>query len=303
MQTIKYNNLTWIDINNPNQKDIEYLKENFNFHHFILDELLKPTMRPKVEKYDRYIFMVLHFPIFIQRIKRTFAREIDLLITPDAVITIHYESIEPLQEFLDKCVMKGEIREKTMSKSAGHLIYYIIENLFDFSFRELDHIQQKIDKIESKMFKNAERKIIEDISIVRRDIANFIRTIKPQKTILNSLMARGPEFFGKEMKPYFTDMIGDYTRVVNELENHKEIIEALHDTNESLLTTRTNEIIKVLTLFAVIVFPLTLIAAIFGMNTKILPIVGRPNDFWIVMGIMIMATIGMFGYFKYKKWV
>ncbi|MEK7627739.1 MAG: magnesium transporter CorA family protein [Patescibacteria group bacterium] len=303
MQTIKYNNLTWIDINNPNQKDIEYLKENFNFHHFILDELLKPTMRPKVEKYDRYIFMVLHFPIFIQRIKRTFAREIDLLITPDAVITIHYESIEPLQEFLDKCVMKGEIREKTMSKSAGHLIYYIIENLFDFSFRELDHIQQKIDKIESKMFKNAERKIIEDISIVRRDIANFIRTIKPQKTILNSLMARGPEFFGKEMKPYFTDMIGDYTRVVNALENHKEIIEALHDTNESLLTTRTNEIIKVLTLFAVIVFPLTLIAAIFGMNTKILPIVGRPNDFWIVMGIMIMATIGMFGYFKYKKWV
>ena len=153
------------------------------------------------------------------------------------------------------------------------------------------------------MFKNAERKIIEDISIVRRDIANFIRTIKPQKTILNSLMARGPEFFGKEMKPYFTDMIGDYTRVVNALENHKEIIEALHDTNESLLTTRTNEIIKVLTLFAVIVFPLTLIAAIFGMNTKILPIVGRPNDFWIVMGIMIMATIGMFGYFKYKKWV
>jgi magnesium transporter len=303
MQIIKHNNLIWVDINNPDKKDIDYLKENFLFNSFTLNELQMPTVRPKVEEYDKYLFMVLHFPIFIKRQKRTFSREIDILITDNAVVTIHYEGVEPLQMLIDKCSLKGVEKEKIMGRTAGYLMYQIIEELFDFSFREIDHIQKKIDEIEGKMFRNAEQKIIEDISIVRRDIANFIRTVKPQDTILKSLAARGPVFFGDQMKPYFTDMIGDYTRVINALENHKEIIEALQDTNESLLTTRTNEIMKVLTLFAVIVFPLTLVAAIFGMNTETLPIVGLKNDFWFVMGIMVIATLIMFGYFKIKKWL
>lgn len=303
MQIIKHNGLVWIDINNPAEKDIDYLKKNFLFNSFTVKELQVPTVRPKVEEYDKYLFMVLHFPIFIKRQKRTFSREIDILITDNTVVTIHYESVEPLQALIDKCSLKGMEKEKTMGKTAGYLMYRIIEELFDFSFREIDHIQKKIDEIEKKMFKGVEQKIIEDISIVRRDVVNFIRTIKPQNTILSSLAARGPIFFGSQMKPYFIDMIGDYTRVMNALENHKEIIETLQDTNESLLTIKTNEIMKILTLFAVIVFPLTLIAAIFGMNTETLPIVGLESDFWIVMIIMVMATIVMFGYFKMKKWL
>lgn len=295
--------MTWIDINNPAKKDVDYLKKHFNFHQFILDELLIPTVRPKVDEYNGYLFMVLHFPIFVKRQKRTFSREIDFLITKDIIITIRYEAIEPLQTLFDECTLQGIKREKIMGKTTGYFMYQIIEALFDFSFRELDHIQQKINHIEGEMFRRMEQKIIEDISMVRRDIANFIRTIKPQKTILDSLAARGSKFFGEEMEPYFTDMLGDHTRVINMLENHKEIIEALHDTNESLLTIRTNEIMKILTIFAVIVFPLSLLAAIFGMNTVILPIVGLPYDFWLIIGIMAAATITMFGYFKWKRWI
>lgn len=301
MQILKQNNVTWIDIINPAEKDIDYLKKYLSFQQFTLNELLVPTARPRVEKYDHYLFMVLHFPIFVKRRKRTFAREIDFLITENAVITAHYGPLEPLQVLFDECTLQGAKKEKIMGQTSGHLVYYIIEALYDFSFRELDHIQRKIDKIESKMFHRMEQEIIEDISIVRQDIANFIRTIKPQKAILDSLSARGLDFFGKNMEPYFTDMLGDHTRVINALENHKEIIETIRDTNESLLTIRTNEIMKVLTVFAVIVFPLTLIAAIFGMNTEILPLIGLPHDFWIIMGIMAISTLIMFGYFKFKK--
>ncbi len=303
MQIVQHNNLTWIDINSPTKKDVEYLRENFNFDKTILDELLVSTVRPKVDEHDGYLFTVLHFPIFIKRQNRTFSRELDFLITKDALITIHYKTIEPLQMLLDECAMRGITREKVLGKETGHILYHIIEALFEFSFRELEHIQEKIDNIEAKMFKNREKEIIEEMSIVRRDIASFTGAIKPQKATLNSLTVRGPSFFGKEMKPYFTDMLGDYARVISMLENHKEVIESLHDTNESLLSTRTNEVMKILTIFAVVVFPLTLVAAIFGMNTTTLPIVGLPNDFWIIMGIMVLATVGMFWYFKSKKWM
>ena len=303
MQIIKHNNLTWIDINNPTPKDIEYLKDNFHFDQFILDELFVPTVRPKVEEYNHYLFMVLHFPIFIPRKKRTFSREIDFIITKDAIITAHYAAIEPLQVLFDSCSLSGANKEKAFGKNTGNLLYKIIEALFEFSFRELNHIQQKIDEVEEEISRNPDATIIEDIAIVRRDVANFIRTVRPQKTIFNSLAIRGSRFFGEQMEPYITDMLGDYARVMDALENHKEIIEALHDTHESLLTTRTNEIMKTLTILALTVFPLTLIAAIFSMNTQIMPIVGQPNDFWIILGIMLASTIGIFSYFKMKKWL
>ena len=199
MQIIKHNNLTWIDINNPTPKDIEYLKDNFHFDQFILDELFVPTVRPKVEEYNHYLFMVLHFPIFIPRKKRTFSREIDFIITKDAIITAHYAAIEPLQVLFDSCSLSGANKEKAFGKNTGNLLYKIIEALFEFSFRELNHIQQKIDEVEEEISRNPDATIIEDIAIVRRDVANFIRTVRPQKTIFNSLAIRGSRFFGEQM--------------------------------------------------------------------------------------------------------
>src|SRR3990167_3308178 len=117
MQIIKHNNLTWIDINNPTPKDTEYLKDNFHFDQFILDELFVPTVRPKVEEYNHYLFMVLHFPIFIPRKKRTFSREIDFIITKDAIITAHYAAIEPLQVLFDSCSLSGANKEKAFGKN------------------------------------------------------------------------------------------------------------------------------------------------------------------------------------------
>jgi len=117
------------------------------------------------------------------------------------------------------------------------------------------------------------------------------------------LKERGKEFFGKINEPYFTDIIGDHIRVWNLLENNKETIESLQQANDSLLSHRTNRIMKIITLFAVIVFPLTLIAAIFGMNTNHLPIVGMRYDFWIILGLMILGMTFMIILFKVKKWL
>lgn len=304
MEKVKIGNLTWVDIVDPDKKDLKFLGGNYGFHPIVLKELLSPTLRPKVEHYDGYLFMVLHFPVYNPKEKTTKSMELDFLITKDSLITIRYGKIQALQELRKKC-RAGE--ERLRRESSATLLHCMLEELDSFSLRQLDHITKKIDGVQKKIFKSRtpkqENEMVEKISLIRMDILNFRRTIKPQGVILRSLRTRGLDFFGKPLEPYFIDIIGDYLRVWNLLENHKETIESLQETNDSLLTNKANRVMGVLTMFAVIVFPLTLIAAIFGMNTKVLPLVGLAHDFWIVFGIMIIGTVFMLIMFKLKKWL
>jgi len=304
MRKIQIKNLTWVDVVDPKKEDIEYLK-SLDFHPLVLNELLVPTLRPKVEQYDNYLYMVLHFPIYHPKEKTSKSMEVDFLITRYAVITVRYGKIEPLQEFWKKCEI-GEV-ESQFQYSAASLLYCMLQELNKFSLRQIDHITKKIDAIEKAVFEENrlgnEEKLVEDITVIRRDILDFRKAIKPQDTILESLKVRGMEFFGKLTKPYFSDIIGDSMRVWELLENHKETIESLQEANDSLLSHRTNRIMKLITLFAVIVFPLTLFATLFSMRAENVPIVGMKNDFWIIIGIMMIGMITMLTVFKKKKWL
>jgi len=247
---------------------------------------------------------LVHFPIYNPREKTTKSMELDFLITKNTLITVRYAKIKPLQEFWRDCEI-----DKTVyfQNSPAFLLHCMLEKLNSFSFRQIDHITRKINDVEKRIFEvrgtKEEEKLVESITLIRRDILDFRRTIKPQSTILRSLKARGVAFFGKRMGPYFTDIIGDHLRVWDLLENHKETIESLQEANDSLLSNRTNLVMKVLTMFAVVVFPLTLLAGIFGMNTHYLPIVGTKYDFWIVVGIMLAGTAFMLAIFRKKKWL
>lgn len=304
MEKIQIQNLNWIDLVDPDRKDINYLRENFNFHPVVLKELLSPTLRPKVEHYNGYLFMVLHFPIYHPKEKSTKSLELDFLITKDALITIRYEKIQPLQEFWKKC--QTDRQYLYFQNSPALLLHCMLEELNNFSLRQIDHITKKINDIEKRIFKTKKTKeeteLVEKILLIRKDILDFRRTIKPRSAILESLKSRGIEFFGKKMEPYFIDIIGDHMRIWDLLENHKETIESLQEANDSWLSNRTNLVMKILTLFAVIVFPLSLLAAIWGMNTQYLPIVGMRYDFWIILAIMMIGTFFMLAVFKRKKW-
>ncbi|HPJ80304.1 MAG TPA: magnesium transporter CorA family protein [Candidatus Portnoybacteria bacterium] len=304
MQKIQIKNLTWVDIVDPKKEDILYL-QSLDFHPVVLKELQSPTLRPKVEEYDNYLYMVLHFPIYHPKEKTSKSMEIDFLITKYSLITVRYGKIQPLQELWGKCQFGNE--DSLFNYSAASVLYYILQELNKFSFRQIDHITKKINALEGKIFKNHnsknEEKLVEEISIIRRDILDFRRTLKPQETILNSLRTRSINFFGQITLPYFDDIIGDHLRVWELLDNHKEAIESLQESHNSLLSNKTNRIIKVLTLFTGIMLPLSLLAGIFGMNTRHDPIIGNRYDFWIISGLMFILAIIMIIIFKKKKWL
>ena len=303
MQAIKGENLTWIDIKNPQDPDVRWLKKRFRFHPLVLKEILPPIDYPKIENFGDYLFITIFYPYFDRETSSTVPFELDIIVGKDFLVTVHYKDIVPLKAVFDKCNLYKEIREEYTDEGSGELLYRIIRGIFQACFPKLGHIKDNINEIEADIFNKEYRESVNRISLVKRDIIGFQRIISPQKIVLEKLIEESEKFFGKKLTPYFHNLLSQHDQINGILKTQYQTLFALDSTNESLLTNRTNEIIKILTLFSVVVFPLTLLAAIFGMNTDYLPFVGKEGDFWIITGIMLGGMVLMLGFFKFKKWI
>lgn len=303
MITIKSPNVTWLDIKNPSPKELKYLAENYNIHQLILDGLEKPTVRSQAEDYNGYVYLVLHFPVFNRNKKISESVEIDFIITPDTLISVRYEELEPLDDFLRKCKQpSGAVRKNVLSKGAIFLFFHLMKEMYSFSSRQLDHMDEKISQIEEAIFSGHHKEMLLALSLARSDVLNFLRTLRPQSTVLESLLVRS-ESFEIKAKPYLVDLLGEHNRVLNQADNNRETIEGLQTTNDSLLDHKTNDVIKMLTVITFIALPLTLISSLFGMTSQNIPLVDRPNAFWIIITIMLSVAATFIIFFKSKKWL
>ncbi|MBI3335635.1 MAG: hypothetical protein HY001_04010 [Candidatus Portnoybacteria bacterium] len=300
MRERKINNLSWISIIKPNRDDVEEIREHFpQVHHLIIENLVSPTLRPHVENYDGHIYMVLHFPQFIKHEHRVVANEIDFILMPQTLITVQYETIDVLENFWHECG-SGEVAHE-YGKTPIHLLYYLLRQFFGASLQELDAIQNEIDLIEDKIFSGDEKEILQNISILKRNILDFRRAVKPEHLTLESLRMRGEDLYGLDVRPYLSDIISEYLRVWNLLENHKETIDALYETNSALLNARTNSSVLAFTVLAFTTFVPMTIAAIFGMNLHGTPFAENPNAFWHAFLIICVFTALIFLILKEKK--
>jgi len=302
IKEVKWRDKQWIYGDRPNKDELQHLAKNYNIHPVVMDELSHPTLRPKVDRFSKFLYLILHFPVFKAHIKTSLGVEIDFIIGKDFLITISYEENTALAKFFEELLENGDEAERLFASGIEMVFYQLLSRLYDFALRELDHIKLKIDAIDARLAAKEDEATIQEIFFLRRDILNFRRAIKPHETVVNSLESHGTAFFGESMRPYFKDIIGEYYKVWNMLENHKETVETLYDTNISFLSMRSNEIMKRLTLMAFVTFPLTLIAAIFSMNITPHIFFGSPYDFIIVLGVIFTAILAMLTFFKRRKW-
>ena len=305
MQTLETKALEWHHISKPSATELKWLESHLKLHPLVLDELTRVTVRPRVDRYDSYLYVVLHFPIFNEREKKTYPREVDFILTKREVITVTHEPVTPIDEFFKRCQSERASAEAFASKTPAHLFFYILKELYAFALRELDHIQEQINSIEERVFstEQEEEALIEDLSFVRRDIIDFRRSLKPQQVALETLAVQGEILYGASSKPFFQELLGEYQKVWNLVENSKEAIDALYDNNVAVLNIKQNEAMRILSIMAFVTFPLVLFAQLFSMATVNTPIIGHKYDFWIIVVVMVLAAIGMFGFFKRKKWL
>ncbi len=296
--------LTWVHLDALRKDEIERLAERFGWHPLDVEDVLSKRQRPKVDDYaeEGYLFAVLHFPVYDKSIGRLNAGELDVFIGPDYLVTIPNVRLDPVSKLFRNCEEDEVLRQSLFSKGSGRLLYEVLDDLFDYCFPILDKIAHKLDTLEDQLFEGRSEEIVRDISNVKQEIISYRKIIKPERPTLRLLERHVERFLPEELELYFDDIVDAAERIWDLLDNYKEVVEALEDTNESVLSHRQNEVLRILTVFSVVLLPLTLISGIFGMNVAF-PGEGTHTAFWLVVGLMVVTIIAMVGFFKYKRWL
>jgi magnesium transporter len=288
--------LRWINIERPRAADQAWLEERFEFHPLDYEDVLSRNQRPKVDEYDDYLFIVLHFPRYDKTVGRLNAAELDLFVGPDYLVTLPNEPLQPLEYLFERCRTNEELRESLFSKGAGYLLYKIVDDCVDASFPMLRKMGNKLERIEEEIFEGNSAEVVRDISNVKQEIINFRKIVRPQRATFRDLERTKARYIPADLDIYFDDINDASERVWDMLENFKEVIEALESTNESVLAHQSNQVFRILTAFSVILLPLTLIASIWGMNVHV-PGEESTVAFWTIVVVMCVTLSSLLYYF------
>jgi magnesium transporter len=296
--------LTWIHLDAPELEHAQSLAEGFGWHALDVEDVMSKRQRPKVDDYadEGYLFAVLHFPVYDRSVQRLNAGELDVFVGPDYIVTLPTTELKPVTRLFQRCAEDEQLRELLFSKGSGRLLYEILDDLFDYCFPILDKIGHKLDSLEDDVFEGRSDEVVRDISNVKQEIISYRKIIKPQRSTLRMLERHIERFLPEDLELYFDDVVDASERIWDILDNYKEVVEALEDTNESVISHRQNDVLRVLTVFASVVLPLTLITGVFGMNVKF-PGFDTAWAFWCIFAGMLMTLVGLLGFFRYKRWL
>jgi magnesium transporter len=302
IETIKYGTLKWSHIVRPDETDLQFLKDNYHFHPLDLEDCRSTiNLRPKIDVYDDYYFLVLHFPSF--DVTETFVdtKEIKIFWGKNYLITIgksHWLIKEIFQQEKNRA-LSGNRMEVGSSDS---LLYRILEKVLNDTQTLVGKLDRDVDSCGRALFSKNAEKTIEKISVTRKNVILLNTMFKPQLVLFNKLQSGAIPGFAENMEDYWGNILDYYQKIWDTVEDQGELIRGYSTTFDSLQVNKTNEVMKILTLVSSILLPLTFIASLYGMNIK-LPIQEEPLSFAIIAGIMLAIAVGMLLYFRLRKWM
>ena len=303
LESLTWGDLNWVNIESPTEQETEYLAQNYPFHPLDLDDCLSRIQRPKMDEYKDYLFLVFHFPVFNKEAGVTTRSQISVFIGQNYLITLHKGELKPLVKLFRECQLDEESRQEYFSQGSGYLLYRIVDRLVDYCLPIVDRIGSNIEDVEDSIFSNKRPRAIKEISILRRDVIAFRRIIWPMRAVIGGLESRLRRFTKTDMSVYFGDMVDHVDKIWDALDEYKEIIEGLNDTHDSLATNRTNEVMRILTVIATILLPITVVASIFGMNIPLGHFSDSPYSALYVSLICLAIISGMLYFFRRQRWI
>ena len=303
VEIIEGHGLRWINVEQPTSVDRAWLEEHFEFHPLDYEDVTSRNQRPKIDEYPDYLFIVLHFPVYDKAVGRLNAAELDVFVGPDFLITLPNTALPPVEYAFERCRASDELREQLLSKGSGYLLYRIVDDAFDYCFPMLRKMGNKLERIEQDIFEGlSSQEVVRDISNAKQEIVGFRKVIRPQRSVLRDLERTKQRYLAEDMDVYFDDIVDASERIWDMLENFKEVVEALEQTNEQVISHKVNDVLRVLTAFSVVILPLTLIASVWGMNVHV-PGQDGVTAFWIIIAVMVVLLGGMLGYFRRRGWL
>lgn len=302
IQRFTHKKLTWLDVINPTTEEIRELIDECGIPLEFTDDLT--TMTPRTETFSKKgaLKITLDFPI-VKRTDIDHPHEIKFLVTKTHVVTIRFEDIEAMHRFGKQFEVYSLLgQRKAASPSTIALFFALLNYLYEAMDNKLSFVETRLKDVEKGIFNDQEKEMVLEISHITRRLIDFRQTIGAHEKALEYLRDDVSIAFPGKYEEALERLEHSYRHVNRSVYALISTIEELRETNNALLTTKQNEVMKMFTILAFITFPLTLFTSMFGMNTQTTPIVGQHGDFWIILGIMTVISISFFAYFRYKKW-
>jgi len=304
IQKIEMEKLTWLNVSQITPVEMDFLKENFHFHSFHLEECLSKTQRSKFSTTSKYFFISLLFPVYKRRTRKIISAEVDFFVGPNYLITLHRKELSPLINFLNTCQISESEQKKYLTNNPMTLLYEILDRLLSHCLPIIDNFNLNINNIEEYIFRGYEKRMVKEILIVKTNIIGFRRIMQAHQNIISKLLRNANRLFpSNQLTVLFENLIDNADDIWQNLENMNETIEAIEKTNNSLISFQLNDIIKILTTISVIVLPITLLTNIFGMNLDYIPFGNHPLSFWFVIGLLGFTFAITIYLFKKKRWL
>lgn len=301
IQVVEHNGLMWYDLRHPGTAEMEFLKANFPFHPLDLEDCRSRVQLPKLDEYPSYIFMVLHFPLFDSRQRLTRPSQMAVFAGASYIVTVHSGDLRPLTKLFNDAQVSEEVQHTVMARGSGFLLYTVLGRLVDYCGPILNKLISNVDNVEAQVLDRAPR-VLQELAITRRDILSYRRVVRPQIQVLERLETKEYSFLRVDEDVYFGDLADHMRRLWVELEELKEVSEGLQETHAAVTSQHTNEVTRVLTVFASIMLPLTVITGLYGMNVT-LPGGGGVGTFTgVVLGMVLLAG-GMLAFFWRRGWL
>jgi magnesium transporter len=290
--------LLWLDLDDPMSKTLDELGARYGFHELAIEDCRHGIQPAKIDYYKDHNFIIINTTHYSDEPCALNLREIDVFIGPKYVVTVHYGS--------SKAVEDVEHRIATGAKSLEHpdqVLHAVIDTVVDRYLPTLDSIGDTIDRVEDGVLINPDVKLLETIFDLKRGLLQFRRAVASQRELLNVLIRDNSALIRDEMHIYFRDVYDHAVRALDLVETYRDLISGTLDIYLTQMANRTNEIVKALTIVATIMLPLTLVTGYFGMNFEYIPTLKDPNGIWYVTAGLLVVTVSMLAFFRYKKWI
>lgn len=284
-------NLAWFDIADPASPELDQLAQRFGLHELQIEDCRQRPQRPKTEEHDHYIFVVLKH--IHNEVELRFD-DIDVFIGPDFLISVRKAD----QTVLDLVRARAE---QEAPDRLDRLFYMIVDQIVDGYQPVLDRIADDIADIEDAVLDRPDPEMLSRIFSLKRKLVDFRRVAAGMREVVNTLVRREKGILGDDLDPYFHDIYDHIARAVDMIETYRDLLSGALDIYLSAVANRTNEVMKVLTIWGTVALPLVIITGFFGMNLK-LPWSDDPHGTSHAVLLMAVSTTAILAYFKMKRW-
>ncbi len=302
VRTLTHGPLTWIDIQEPDRDGLDYLVGRFPFHELDLDDVLSKRQRPKVDEYDDYLFIILHFPVFDARTRLTSRSQVSIFLGVDYLVTAHNGNLRPLLQLFEEASRQEPVREAVMGRSSSYLFYQLLDRLVDYCGPIINRASTSTDQMQEGLLSQNTRYVGEEMVHLRRELIGLRRIIRPQMGLITSLEHRRYKLLAPELDVYFSDVADHVRQSWDALEDLREVVEGLDDTFNWHTTNRTNDVVKLLTAITASILPAVILSQIYGQNI-VLPLADKPYAFALLTGVQLLATASLILFFRWRRWI